>query len=330
AFIDAQLRNALQSQGDWELRHDVLSRLELVILEPTNVGLRNELDRFWQALQNLHLHPDNEAERAVVRERAVALTETFHHLYRSLSELRLELDRDVVLGVQEINSLIDELGELNRLIRHVTNVGMNPNDLMDRRDLVLRQLSQLTQVAVFEEPSGVVRVSISGYTVVDEWGAIRKLETEGNPLKGEWTRVKLEGSDHYIEFRSGRLAGLMAMRDGKVPELQDNLDAMAAALIERFNAIHREGFGLDQEGNRDLFVGDSASTIAVSEDILDPRDGLTRNAAGYVEDPNQDKNPGNDVEDPNQDKNPGNDVEDPNQDKNPGNGANALRLANLR
>src|SRR5690554_3069018 len=247
AFIDAQLRNALQSQGDWELRHDVLSRLELVILEPTNVGLRNELDRFWQALQNLHLHPDNEAERAVVRERAVALTETFHHLYRSLSELRLELDRDVVLGVQEINSLIDELGELNRLIRHVTNVGMNPNDLMDRRDLVLRQLSQLTQVAVFEEPSGVVRVSISGYTVVDEWGAIRKLETEGNPLKGEWTRVKLEGSDHYIEFRSGRLAGLMAMRDGKVPELQDNLDAMAAALIERFNAIHREGFGLDQE-----------------------------------------------------------------------------------
>src|SRR5690606_147766 len=62
---------------------------------------------------------------------------------------------------------------------------------------------------------------------------------------------------------------------------------------------------------------DGASTIAVSEHILDPVDGLTRIAAGYVEDPNQDKNPGNDVE-------------DPNQDKNPGNGANALRLANLR
>src|SRR5690606_32183528 len=90
----------------------------------------------------------------------------------------------------------------------------------------------------------------------------------------------------------------------KVPELQDNLDAMAAALIERFNAIHREGFGLDQEGNRDFFVGEDASTIAVSEFILDPRDGLTRIAAGWVE---KDDDP-----------------------KNPGNGANALRLANLR
>lgn len=304
AFIDAQLRNALQSQGEWELRHDVLSRLELVILEPTDVGLRNELDRFWQALQNLHLHPDNEAERAVVRERAVALTETFHHLYRSLGELRLELDRDVVLGVQEINSLIDELGELNRLIRHVTNVGMNPNDLMDRRDLVLRQLSHLTQVAVFEEPSGVVRVSIAGYTVVDEWGHTRKLETEGNPLKGEWTQVKLEGSDHPVVFRSGRLAGLMAMRDGKVPELQANLDAMARALITEFNAIHEEGFDLEGNDGEAFFVGNDATTIGVSERILDPVDGLTRIAAGYVENPT-----------------------DP---RNPGNGANALRLANLR
>src|SRR5690606_9577751 len=51
---------------------------------------------------------------------------------RALERLARWGRADVVLGVQEINTLIEELGELNRLIRHVTNVGMNPNDLLDR------------------------------------------------------------------------------------------------------------------------------------------------------------------------------------------------------
>src|SRR5690606_38498172 len=53
AFVDAQLRDALQAQGEWMARGQTLSQLEQILLEPTGVGLRNDFDQFWQALQNL-------------------------------------------------------------------------------------------------------------------------------------------------------------------------------------------------------------------------------------------------------------------------------------
>lgn len=313
AFVDAQLRDALQAQGEWMARGQTLSQLEQILLEPTGVGLRNDFDQFWQALQNLHLHPDNEAERAVVRERALALTSTFQHLYQRLEDLRYNLDQELRLAVEAVNAHIAEIGELNRLIRQVTNAGMNPNDLMDRRDLILRELSELTQLGVFEEPNGTVRVTIAGMTVVDEWGDTRRFVTEGNP-PFHWTVVRLEGSSHEVRFRGGKLAAIMAMRDEQVPKLQEALDKLAQTFAYEFNKIHQEGF--DLEGNRggEFFVYTDnpdesvARTITVHPDLLDPEKGLNRIAAGYDASASPPSEP----------------------EERAGNGLNALRLAQLR
>lgn len=319
AFVDAQLRDALQAQGEWMARGQTLSQLEQILLEPTGVGLRNDFDQFWQALQNLHLHPDNEAERAVVRERALALTSTFQHLYQRLEDLRYNLDQELRLAVEAVNAHIAEIGELNRLIRQVTNAGMNPNDLMDRRDLILRELSELTQLGVFEEPNGTVRVTIAGMTVVDEWGDTRRFVTEGNP-PFDWTVVRLEGSSHEVRFRGGKLAAIMAMRDEQVPKLQEHLDELAKTFADEFNEIHRQGFDLDGMAGEDFFVYATGSnesvarTITVNPTLLDPITGLNKIAAGWYDG----YNPGDPVD-------PGDPVGD-----RAGNGENALRLARLR
>lgn len=315
AFVDAQLRDALQTQGEWTTRGQTLSQLEQILLEPTGVGLRNDFDQFWQALQNLHLHPDNEAERAVVRERALALTSTFQHLYARLEDLQYNLDQELRLAVEAVNAHIDEIGELNRLILQVTNAGMNPNDLMDRRDLLLRELSEFTQLGVFEEPNGTVRVTIAGMTVVDEWGDTRRFVTVGNP-PFDWSVVRLEGSSHDVRFRGGQLAAIMDMRDERVPALQEALDDLAKTFADRFNEVHRQGFDLDGNPGGDFFVYSTgpkvsvARTITLHDDLLDPETGLNKIAAGWY-----------DGYDP--------DAGAPEPDR-AGNGENALRLARLR
>src|SRR5690606_11967657 len=91
AFVETQLRQELQATGEWEARRETLERLELLLLEPTDIGLRSDFDAFWEALQDLHLHPESSSARAVVRQRAVALTETFQHLHRQLQDLQKDV-----------------------------------------------------------------------------------------------------------------------------------------------------------------------------------------------------------------------------------------------
>src|SRR5690606_12125036 len=98
-FIDMQLRSELHRLGEWETRQKVLGHLELIVLEPSDVGLRRHLDAFWEALQDLHLSPESDAARSVVRQQGIALTETFRHIYQQAEDLQRDLDNSVAVVV---------------------------------------------------------------------------------------------------------------------------------------------------------------------------------------------------------------------------------------
>lgn len=279
-FIDAQVRKEIHSLGYWGEQKEVLSQLELIFAEPSDNGISKALTQFWAQWEQLGHRPEDLSLRAVVREQAVSLTENTRHLYRQLVDLEKDLDLQVRLKMEEVNSYAQQIADLNQLIGKATASGSMPNDLLDRRDLLLEELSTLTTITVLPQAAGQINVNIGGIGLVSG-SNVRKLivtEPEGVPAVVKWEG--LSGASEEVRWEGGALSGLIHARDEIVPSYKARLDDFAATFLTEFNAIHREGYGLDNETGLDFFVGTGAMDWEVNPIFLDDlNQGLSKLAA---------------------------------------------------
>lgn len=246
SYINTQIRSENRAAGDWEARNNTLEKLEVIFNEPSEAGLKTVMDQFWEGLQFLSQKANDPSVRDVVIERGIALAESFNHLDRMLTDLQSDLTQAIALEVQEIDNMSAQIADLNRQIVVLESAGNEANDLRDKRDLLIDELSRLVDVTVTEDPTGYVTVSVGGQDIVDN--------TTVTSLDQSWVN-------------GGKLYGMLYSRDTIVPDYLNRLDQMADSFITEFNSIHSAGFGLDGSTGNDFFVGTTAGTIAVSAAI---------------------------------------------------------------
>ncbi|MBM7690885.1 flagellar hook-associated protein 1 FlgK [Peribacillus deserti] len=153
-FLDVQYRNESTKLGYWETRADALQKMEEVMNEPSESGLSVVMDQFWQSLQDLSINPNNSGARSVVRQRGIAVAETFNYLSDTLKGVQSDLKSEIDISVKEINSLLNQINNINQKIADVEPHGLLPNDLYDQRDLLVDQLSSLVNISVKTTPTG--------------------------------------------------------------------------------------------------------------------------------------------------------------------------------
>ncbi|NLV17252.1 MAG: flagellar hook-associated protein FlgK [Syntrophomonadaceae bacterium] len=300
AFSDMQIRDESPSFGYWTQMETVLNTIEVIMNEPTDEGLRGVIDGLWEAWQTLVESPESDAVRAVVRERGVAVADTFNHMYLQLSNLRQDLNIQIKAKVEEVNSTAQQIADLNQQIRTLNVSGQSPNDLNDRLDLLLDNLSGLIDAQINFEADGTVTVLLGGAPLVmgsrpvnmgvipDTQGMYRvvwDLEPESHP--GTVVIPPPMTSSHMeINLKSGELMGLLEARGvaegsslgsktNMIPGVMDALNELARAIVLEVNEIHRQGFSLNN-------TGDSADGFNFfSEDGLDVTD-LTLEWAKYI------------------------------------------------
>ena len=207
----------------------------------------------------------------------MSFTESVRHLYTQMLTLEKDLDKQLRLEVQEINSLAQQIADLNALIGKAAAQGTAPNDLLDRRDLLLEELARLTTITVHPQAAGQINVNIGGISLVSGVN-VRKLtfsEPEGVPAQVKW-----EGLDQDVNWQGGAVAGIIRARDQIIPSYRARLDDFAATFIAEFNAIHAAGYGLDNQTGIAFFQGTGAQNWSVNPAILDDNnDGLSLIAA---------------------------------------------------
>jgi flagellar hook-associated protein 1 len=153
-FLDIQYRGENNKLGYWEARADAVAKMEDIMNEPSDSGLAKTMDQFWQALEDLSVNPENEGARSVVRQRGLAVVETFHYLANSLSQIQTDIGTQIGVTVTQINSLAKQISELNQQIASVEPNGYLPNDLYDERDRLIDELSKLINVQVEKHQTG--------------------------------------------------------------------------------------------------------------------------------------------------------------------------------
>ena len=235
--LNERLRSSIADQTAAEQQFSVLTQLETVIGELSTGSLSDELLDFfgtWSDATNLL-----QAEGVIV-EQGDALAQFVRSLRTELARLRDQVENQIDDRVRDANAKLDEVATLNREIAGVELQGGGANDLRDRRDTLLEELSEFMDVTLVE--SGTVADVLVGSIPVVLGGQNRGLTleriAEGNRLTA---RVRVDTDGSVLDIQGGSLGGLLASRDGSIDETIDRLDTLAVALIFEVNKLHTTG-----------------------------------------------------------------------------------------
>jgi len=248
-LLDDSYRSANTLSGDAGMRRDLLRQLEAVFGEPSEAGMANALDQFWNSWSDLSAQPSSLAARAVVQQRGRQLGQLFNDYDTQLSTIRASsLDR-LDSTISRINALASQVAELNvRIVGSETN-GNTANDLRDQRDLKLDELSKIAGTRAIPQASGAVSVTIGNSMLVEgetatPLSAQREVPNPApaTPLADVPVRIRLGNSADRLAPLAGELSALVTVLNTEIPGARNRLDAMASQLVSAVNTAHTGGF----------------------------------------------------------------------------------------
>ncbi len=257
-FVDGRVHNAEQAKSQWETREKYLHQVEVIYNEPSDDSLRAQLDRFWQSWQELSQFPEEMSHRELVRTRGREVTFRMRDTFQKLSDLRRQADFEFEVTVGRINDMASQLKDLNDRIMKSQAVGDRPNDLLDKRDAIVQELSKLADITIEKQDPDEFIVYLGGEMLVQ--GRVQhKILLQGDAANEGMKKATWEHNGQKALFRAGSAQGLLEMRDITIRENIEKMDMLAINLNDTVNEVHRDGFGLTKETNINFFRIDPLS-----------------------------------------------------------------------
>ncbi|MEA4828326.1 MAG: flagellar hook-associated protein FlgK [Clostridium sp.] len=148
SFMDFQVRREKTTLGQYEARDKYLSEIESIFSEPSDTGISTLIGKFFDSWDKLSKKAESSNARTVVAQQSVALANELNHTYTQLVKVKENAQSAIKQTVFDVNGILDRLDKLNQQIMSVKVSGMEPNDLMDQRDLLLDELSEKFNITV--------------------------------------------------------------------------------------------------------------------------------------------------------------------------------------
>src|SRR3954463_6430687 len=162
SFLDSQYRAQNTNLSDWKARTDSLDSAELSLQEPGENGINQQLSKFWDSWSDVSKAPNDLSAKQALVQQSQSLTDSIHAVRSQLVAAQQTAQAkytDIAGPGGQVSKIADELAGLNKTISDFQTIGDPPNDLMDRRDLLLDQLSGYGQLSVESLSSGSTNVS---------------------------------------------------------------------------------------------------------------------------------------------------------------------------
>ncbi|MGB6059851.1 MAG: flagellar hook-associated protein FlgK [Microthrixaceae bacterium] len=268
----------------------MLLRIEQMLPEPSDVGMSVQFGDFFAAWDDVANDPGNSAGRIALLQQGRSIASTFNRVSSDLTNLRNKSVKEVDQLVSQVNANAAQIADLNQSIAQATASGLDPHDLADRRDLLVKDLADLIGVSVTQGDLGTVNITLGGSSLVKGSRSEQLKVAESGPLGGDFAGVPMNtvevqwAIDGYpATVTGGRVAGLLATANVHVPRTISDLDKVAATLVTTVNAAHQTGQGLDTAADVNLNYWDPAGVTAASIKLSSDVDGNpTRVAAGIA------------------------------------------------
>ncbi|NOT33313.1 MAG: flagellar hook-associated protein FlgK [Candidatus Eisenbacteria bacterium] len=241
-----------------------LGALEGALGAAGSSGIGESMQEMFTAFGELANDPANVTNRTQVLNAASRFVNELRRVDAAISGLEEEARSAATGGVQQVNDLTRRIAALNAQIGAAGPAGSAP-DLMDQRDRLIDELSQLVSVRVIERTDGTIGILAGSTTLVDNASA-RTLEVRGNG-SGGW-QIGLVGGA-AVDVGGGTLKAAETLANTTYPAVRAKLDELVRAVVTETNAIHQNGYTQNGAVGVDFFdgAGLTAGTIELSATV---------------------------------------------------------------
>ncbi len=255
-LLSTRLRAETQTLERYKQLESVYKEIENSLNEPSKNGMRGTLSSFNAAMQSLANQPENRGSRRSVVGAAATLANVMKRFHGSLQNIAggagtSSVDAQIQTTLEKINNIGEQIASLNMEINAAEAGDASPNDLLDKRNALAKEVSKYIDTNV-QKGTKSYRVNVAGYTLVQQ-GEAHQLEyaaKEGEDKKRILYDDKLKS---IVRPKNGQLKALMDLKEKDIPELIDRLNDMAVQFVDRFNDMHKAGFGLQGQDRNNFW-----------------------------------------------------------------------------
>ena len=256
-YADRQYWKENSTNGYYNGKANNYAKIESIFNDSKNTGIQNAMEKFYEAWEDCSTTASSDTSRQNVINAGQNFAQTLQIAANQVQEQINSLYDDITLSVETMNRLLGQVVELNKNISGIEANGANANDLRDQRDLIVDQLTEMTNITVYETSNGMYTLVSNGTTLVN---GITKVDLEMSAPKNN----KEYGLNDYdiIIKQTGTIyspgGGELKAQFEAIAEDKGYIDEvarMATFLLTTLNDQHKAGYGID--GNKDKPFGNA-------------------------------------------------------------------------
>ena len=252
-FVTNMLQEKSIEFGLQEGQTRALAELER-IFNISEENISTEVNRFFDAWQELSANPSGLVERDIVIQRGELLSEKFNLTINDLNKVKNNINDSLISKIDGVNSQITEIAELNERIFTIEIQGQTANTARDRRDILAKGLASSLGAQTYYDSKGMMAVQLPGGLPLVQGNMAMEIEGVQNGSDLDLV-LHTGGVTRTIGLNNlgGEFEGLVHIRDQFIPSIKDDLDRLAYEITESVNTAHAAGAGLDSVTGRDFF-----------------------------------------------------------------------------
>jgi len=274
ALYDEIYRQENQDLADYTKTEELMNQVEVLFDEPSDRGMSTIINDFFNAWQEAANDPQNMAARQSLKSFGEELAGRLNRTYSRLETMREDIDTEIMSIPQQINEISRAIADLNVSVRVAESQRAQSNDLRDKRDYLVDQLSEFVDVRTIEQKDGTYTVMVGSQVIVERDNQ-SDLTSHTRISEIDGIKKSFIYSSEGVEYEStrGKMGALIRFRDTHLANIMDKLNTFTEALVSSVNYEHKYGYGLDGSTGVNFFnpLKTNAFNIAVSDEISDVR-----------------------------------------------------------
>ena len=246
-YADKQFWSETAQQQYYKTCQTNYDKVEAIFNDSDKTGILNSMEEFYKAWQDLSINASTDSNRVAVVEKGNVFTDKLKTATQQMqSQINSQYD-DMSSTLTKINDITNQLTKLNQNIMTTEATGASANDLRDKRDLLVDELSGYMNLNVYEDDNGMYTVVSNGVSMVN---GINRLTLEMSvPIANSTYGI----NDYSIQIKESGIAyiptdgSLKAQLDTIAEDKSyiDKMADMAGFMLTTFNNMHQQGAGID-------------------------------------------------------------------------------------
>ncbi len=278
SYYDVKYRNNSAKLGEYTTKNTYTLQIEDYFNEVDTDGFTIEYEKLFSTLKSMQGNPSELTYRTEFLNYCESISEYFNDIQTKLTNLQQQCNTEVSNMTERINNLSQQVASLTKQINTVELTGSSANDLRDKRELLLDELSEIIPINVTESignnGNSEFKVKVQGITLVDNYESLELYLVERDTPNSSMDSAGLydiyfEGTKLDVQAMnlSGSLRATMDIRDGNngtpeagntnsqavnykgVPYYMNKIQDFKKNLANLFNDIHQNSTRTDENGN---------------------------------------------------------------------------------